>query len=144
MILLDTNIISEMMKPIPDSNVLRWMDRQEVTQLFICTITIAEISYGLNVLPEGNRRSLLEKAFNKAILEAFTTRILTFDDSAAHYYGKIMGHRKILGQPLGVPDGQIAAIARSHGAVMATRNIKDFKNCELQLINPFEDNLEKS
>lgn len=139
MILLDTNIISEMMKPIPDSNVIRWMDKQEVTLMFISTITIAEISYGLNVLPEGNRRNLLEKAFKKAILEAFTTRILTFDESAAHYYGKIMGHRKALGHPLGVPDGQIAAIARSHEAVVVTRNVKDFKNCELQLINPFED-----
>jgi hypothetical protein len=139
MILLDTNIISEMMKPIPDPNVIQWIDRQEVTQLFVSTITIAEISYGLNVLPEGNRKALLEKAFNKALLEAFTTRILAFDESAAHCYGKIMGHRKNLGQPLGVPDGQIAAIAFSHGAAIATRNIRDFKNCDLHLINPFED-----
>lgn len=138
MILLDTNIISEMMKPIPNTFVKEWINRQEITQLFVSTFTIAEISYGLNALPEGHRRQDLEQAFNKAIQEAFENRILTFNESAAHHYGKIMSDRKKLGQPLGVPDGQIAAIAIAHQAAVATRNIRDFFNCGLQLINPFD------
>lgn len=138
MILFDTNVISEMMKPIPNENVVKWINKQEVMQLFISTITIAEISYGLNVLPEGRRRSALEKSFQKAMLEAFFGRILSFDETAAYFYGNLMGHRKELGYPLGVPDGQIAAIARAHGATVATRNIRGFDHCGLQLINPFE------
>ena len=139
MILLDTNIISEMMKPIPNTRVIRWIDQQNVTQLFITTITIAEISYGINVLPRGNRRSILESAFNKAIKESFMHRILFFDDSAAHFYGKIMGERKKLGRPMSILDGQIAAIGRTHECAIATRNIHDFENCGLKLINPFDE-----
>ena len=139
MILIDTNIISEMMKPAPNANVLDWIDQQEVAKLFISTITLAEISYGLNVLPTGKRRESLEFAFNKAILEAFTGRILSFEESAAYHYGKIMGHRKKLGKPLGVPDGQIAAIALVNNAVLATRNTRDFLRCGIKLINPFEE-----
>lgn len=139
MILIDTNIISEMMKPSPDANVLNWIDGQEVAKLFISTVTLAEISYGLNVLPSGKRRESLEFAFDSAILKAFTGRILPFDESAAHHYGKIMGYRKKLGKPLGVPDGQIAAIALVNNAVLATRNIKDFLRCGIKVINPFEE-----
>lgn len=142
MILIDTNVVSEMMKPSPNKIVLDWIDNQEVDELFISTITLAEISYGLNVLPDGQRRDYLERSFVKAILEAFTGRILAFDDLAAYQYGKIMGHRKNLGKPLGVPDGQIAAIASVHNAIVATRNVRDFVDCGLQLINPFENSLQ--
>lgn len=137
MILVDTNIISEMMKPAPVANVASWIDRQEVTQLFISTITIAEISYGINVFPEGNRRNFLEDAFNKALRDAFENRILSFDEVAAHLYGKIMSRRKELGKPLSIPHGQIAAIARAHSLAVATRNTCDFSDCGLDLINPF-------
>lgn len=138
MILLDTNIISEMMKQSPNPEVLSWLDDQEVTQTFVTSITIAEISYGINVLPEGVRRQLLEDAFNKAIKTAFKHRILFFDETAAHHYGKLMSHRKQLGRPLSILDGQIASIALTHGAALATRNIRDFSHCELDLLNPFE------
>lgn len=138
MILIDTNIISEMMKPLPNSLVLDWIKHQEILNLFISTITIAEISYGLNVLPKGKRRLNLELAFSKAIQEGFTGRILSFDESAAYQYGLIMSTRRKFRQPLGIPDGQIAAIAKTHGASIATRNLSDFEGCSLQLINPFE------
>lgn len=141
MILIDTNVISEMMKLVPGKIVLEWIDRQEVTELFISTITLAEISYGLNALPDGKRRESLEGAFTKAILESFTGRILAFDELAAYQYGKIMGHRKKLGKALGILDGQIAAIATVHNAKVATRNVCDFVHCGLQLINPFEKGL---
>ncbi len=138
MIILDTNIISEIMRQLPNEKVLAWLDKQEATDLFITAITIAEISYGLHVLPEGNRRSALEGSFNKAINEAFNNRVLTFDKAAGYHYGEIMSYRKSLGRPLGVCDGQIAAIARIHGFSLTTRNIKDFSDCHLELINPFE------
>jgi len=137
MILLDTNVISEMMKKAPSPQVIEWMDQQPGSELFISAVTVAEIIYGLKALPAGNRRHFLETAFNKVVQEAFEHRVLSFNEIAASYYGKIMSHRKALGRPLSILDGQIAAIALAHGASLATRNIKDFKDCKLELINPF-------
>ncbi|MBA2652540.1 MAG: type II toxin-antitoxin system VapC family toxin [Tatlockia sp.] len=137
MILIDTNIISEMMKSIPTPNLISWIDQQSVIQLYVSTVTIAEISYGINVLSAGNRRNLLEDSFNKVLRDAFEHRILSFDEAAAHFYGKIMSRRKEIGKPLSIPDGQIAAIARANSLAVATRNIKDFSDCGLDLINPF-------
>ncbi|MBY0545376.1 MAG: type II toxin-antitoxin system VapC family toxin [Gammaproteobacteria bacterium] len=137
MIILDTNVISEMMKSEPSIKVLDWLDRQEITQLFVTTITIAEISYGLDVLPKGKRKTALEVAFHTTLLEAFNYRILSFDEIAAHQYGKIMGQRKKTGHPLSILDGQICAIASAHDAAIATRNIRDFVDCDVELINPF-------
>lgn len=137
MILLDTNIISEMMKATPSANVSEWLDQQPVAEVFITTITIAEITYGLQALPNGNRRTVLSDAFDKTVIEAFKHRILSFDEQAAHLYGEIMSRRKSLGQPLSILDGQIAAIARAHRLKLATRNVRDFGECGLELINPF-------
>lgn len=138
MIVLDTNIISELMKKKPSNQVVSWVDQQIVTELFLSTITIAEISYGLNILPKGIQRDRLEDAFNKAINSAFKHRILSFNEQAAHIYGEIMGHRKRKGRPLSILDGQIAAIALAHEATLATRNVRDFTGCGLDLINPFD------
>ena len=135
MILLDTNIISEMMKKNPTNKVITWLDRQEVTELFITTITIAEITYGINALPKGARRRAIEEAFFKTIDGAFKHRIFSFDEASAHIYGKIMG---MSGKPLSVLDRQIAAIALAQEATVATRNIRDFSDCELSLIKLFE------
>ena len=139
MIIADTNIISEWMKPIPDSSVITWLDKQEATNLFITTISIAEIYYGLNALPLGNRRQTLEKAFSDSIMEAFQYRILAFDEKSAQIYGYLMGHRKSLGRPLSILDGQIASIASANKMHLATRNTRDFYECSIQLINPFDD-----
>jgi predicted nucleic acid-binding protein len=137
MILIDTNIISEMMKPAPEPKVITWIDQQDVMHLFISTVTIAELAYGINVLPEGNRRNFLEKAFNGVVREAFEYRIFTFDEVAAHQYGALMSKRKIIGRPMSMADGQIAAIARAHNCTVATRNINDFADSGVDLINPF-------
>lgn len=125
------------MKPSPSSKVINWLDQQETTKLFISTISIAEISYGLNALPEGRRRVQLVQAFNKAIIESFKHRVLSFDESAAYTYGKIMSKRKELGRPLSILDGQIAAIAYTQGSAIATRNVNDFTECGVEIINPF-------
>lgn len=140
MILVDTNVISELMRPTPSSAVISWIDEQETINLFISTITIAEITYGIRVMPKGKKREKIQTAFSRAIDEVFAYRIISFDNEAAYAYGEIMGRRKELGHPMSVIDGQIAAIAATHHFSIATRNIKDFQACNLRLINPWEQN----
>ncbi len=137
MILIDTNIISEMMKHKPDPSVIGWIDKQNFLELYVSTINIAEILYGIRALPQGKRRVFLEEAFKKMIQEVFEYRVLGFDENAADNYGSIMSQRKSLGRPLGILDGQIAAIAKANYLDIATRNIKDFSDCGINLINPF-------
>jgi predicted nucleic acid-binding protein len=138
MIILDTNVVSEMMKPVPSQHVIAWMDQQASISLFITSATIAEIVYGLHALPHGNRKLWLEQAFTNAVVEAFKNRILPLDELAALQYGKIMAQRKADSRPLSVCDGQIAAIASVHHFAIATRNVNDFVHCGIELINPFE------
>jgi len=138
MIILDTNIISELMKAFPDQHVTTWLDQQDPMTMFSTSITIAEILYGIAVLPTGKRKDYLERAFDNLLTDAFKYRILTFDDPAAHIYGHLMGERKNSGHPLSILDGQIAAIAKASQMSLATRNTRDFIDCELNLINPFE------
>jgi len=138
MIILDTNIVSEFMTSPPSGDVLRWLNDQQVPSLYLTSITIAEISYGLSVLPMGKRRKLLDERFKLFVESGFEHRILSFNEYAAYIYGDLLAHRRKLGKPMSCFDGQIAAIARSKGFVIATRNIKDFQHCQLELINPFE------
>ncbi len=137
MILLDTNIISELMKVRPSTQVIAWLDQQKSIHLFLSTITIAEISYGINNLPKGKRRKQLETALMQTIAVSFKHRILDFDLAAAYAYGNIMVQRRKAGKPLSIPDGQIAAIAYAQEFILATRNERDFIKCGLQIVNPF-------
>jgi predicted nucleic acid-binding protein len=136
-IVIDTNVISEVMKPSPSLAVLEWLNQQNSNSLFVSTITLGEIEYGLRILPAGKRRYDLKERFEQFMLQAFRQRILVFDEAAARSYGEVMGHRKELGRPMSVPDGQIAAIARSKGFAIATRNTSDFEECGIDLFNPF-------
>lgn len=137
-ILLDTNVISEVMRPNPSGNVINWLNNRNNTGLYISSITIAEIGYGLRILPEGHRRQLLQSRFEQFISQGFADNIITFDESAARAYAEIMGTRKEMGRPMSLPDGQIAAIAQTNFLSLATRNIADFESCGIELINPFE------
>ncbi|MSP53587.1 MAG: type II toxin-antitoxin system VapC family toxin [Gammaproteobacteria bacterium] len=137
MIILDTNILSELMKSAPEPKVESWLEQQLVTQLFITTISIAEILYGIGILPNDKRRDALENGFQHAINNAFKHRVLSFDEAAANAYGVLMSKRKKMGKPLGILDGKIAAIALINSAILATRNIRDFTNCNLELVDPF-------
>ncbi len=139
MIILDTHIVSELMKQSPSTYVTTWLNEQKSSELFITSITIGEISYGLNALPKGNRRTLLENAFIDAINGAFKHRILSFDEKAAYKYGDLMAHKKSQGRALSICDGEIAAITQVYNYKIATRNIKDFLDCNIELINPFLD-----
>ncbi len=138
MIVVDTNVISEVMRPQPSPAVLNWLNSQESNLLFVTTVTLAEIGYGLRVLPDGLRRRQLQTRFEQFIAQAFEERVLDFTAPAAHAYAEIMGHRKESGRAMSLPDGQIASIALAHGFALATRNIKDFEDCGIELINPFE------
>jgi hypothetical protein len=139
MIILDTNVVSEFMTSPPASQVLNWLNNQDVASLYLSTITIAEIGYGLRAMPEGKRRKLLSERFEQFVDSAFSERLLSFDESAARIYGEIMCHCKEIGRPMSSLDGQIAAIARSRGFSVATRNIKDFELCQIELVNPFDE-----
>jgi len=137
-ILLDTNVLSELMKPHPQAEVIAWLNDMDTTQLWLSTITIAEIEYGLQVIPDGARRTRLRHRFEGFLDSAFAGRVLDFGFRPAVVYGEIMSHRRVEGRPMRVPDGQIASIALSRGLKVATRNIRDFEDCGLDLINPFE------
>ncbi len=139
MIILDTNVISELMKETPNPLVIQWIKTQEKSNIAITTITIAEITYGLQALPSGLRQRTLENAFQKTIELLFSERMLGFDQKAAEIYGHLMAHRKKMGSPMGICDGQIAAIALAHQTDLATRNVRDFIECHLEMINPFSD-----
>jgi len=138
MIVVDTNVISEVMRPQPSGAVLDWLNDQDSNQLFITTVTLAEIGYGLRILPKGQRQWQLHNRFEQFIAQAFEQRVLDFTVSAARSYAEIMGHRKETGRPMSLPDGQIASIAHAHRFAVATRNIKDFEDCGLELFNPFK------
>lgn len=137
MILVDTNVISETMKVAPSDAVLNWLNGQKSGALYLSAITIGEIEFGLRILPVGSRRTQLKERFERFVSLAFAQRVLAFDDAAARGYGEIMGLRREIGRPMSVPDGQIAAIARVNGLALATRNIRDFADCGIDLIDPF-------
>ncbi len=138
MIILDTNVLSELMKSQPDKSVVRWIGKHQATNLFITTLTQAEILYGLEILPAGKRRTALKKAA-KAMFELdFTGRILPFDIKAAHLFANIATVIRKIGRPISQIDAQIAAITRSHNATLATRNVDDFEECGIEIINPWE------
>lgn len=137
MILLDTNVVSAVMAPSPPSRVLNWLDAQRTEYLFLSAITVAEIGYGLRILPEGKRRQRLQHRFQEFVARGFAERMLAFDVPAALAYAEIMGRRKEAGRPMSVPDGEIAAIALARGFAVATRNLSDFEECGLELVDPF-------
>lgn len=137
MIVLDTNVLSEEIRPSPSPRVLRWFEEQDVLSVFTTAVTQAEMLYGLECLPVGRRRSALQLAIEKMFDEEFAGRILPFDEDAARAFAKIVAVRDALGRPISQPDGMIAAIARSRHAALATRNVADFQDCGLRIIDPW-------
>jgi predicted nucleic acid-binding protein len=138
MILLDTNVVSEVMKAQPAEAVVTWLNVQESEKLYVSASTIGEIAHGLRILPDGKRRSGLRGRFEQFIALAFDRRVLAYDESAARIYGELMGDRKELGIPMSVPGGQIAAVARHNHLAVATRNSLGFEHCGIDVLNPFE------
>ena len=137
MIVLDTNVISELMKGDPFPAVFAWASSHRPDDLFTTAITMAEVLYGIERLPHGKRRDQLLSAAESVFAEDFAGRILAFDESSARMFAVIATQRRAQGRPIDEPDAQIAAIAKVHGATLATRNPDDFEGCGVRLINPW-------
>ena len=126
------------MRPNPQPQVMQWLHQHALTDLFISSVTVTEVMYGINRLPEGKRKQNLLLQFQQLLNQAFQQRILTFGYDEAMVAAKLRTSRAKQGNELHFADAQIAAIAKVREFALATRNIKDFQGCELQLINPFE------
>jgi toxin FitB len=135
-VILDTNVLSEMARPLPDQNVVRWLSHQPSTRLCTTTICVAEINAGIALLPPGLRRDQVEARMARGLL-GLAARTYGFDLAAAMQYGKIFAKRQALGRPLRSFDGLIAAIARARGLVVVSRNSADFNDCGVEVINPW-------
>ncbi len=137
MIILDTNVISELMRDSPAHNVLTWLDAQLNSTLFVTAVTEAEIRTGIAIMPAGERRNRLVAAAGLAFDGLFANRIWPFDSNAARGYAAIVAGRRNAGRPISQFDCQIASIARSRGAAVATRNVTDFDDAGIEVINPW-------
>jgi len=139
MIILDTDVISEFMRPRPARSVLEWSRTQSLRELATTSISLAEIRHGLARLSFGRRRRELEARFNALLSRGFASRVFDFDAAAADAYGDVMVARERAGRRLEGCDGLIAAIAKSRNLPVATRNLDDFSGCGIDVISPWND-----
>jgi predicted nucleic acid-binding protein len=137
MTVLDTNVISEVLRVHPSTAVLAWLAQETPSSLFTTAITQAELLYGAERMPKGKRRSALQAAIAGILHEDLDNRILPFDSDAAQQFARIAASRRAMGKPISEPDAQIAAIAHSRGAALATRNTADFAHCGIKVLNPW-------
>ncbi len=137
MIILDTNVLSELLRPAPEAHVLAWLEEQSPASVFTSAVTQGEILYGIRLLPESQRRRKLWDAALTIFNEDFAGRVLSFDGEAAVAYAEISASRRAAGRAISQFDATIAAVTRSHGAVLATRNGKDFEGCGIDLVDPW-------
>ncbi|HEY8317776.1 MAG TPA: type II toxin-antitoxin system VapC family toxin [Amnibacterium sp.] len=138
MIVLDTNVVSEVMRPVPDPAVLEWMNAQQAGELYLTSMTTAELLYGVARLPSGRRREDLAEKVGRLVDELFEGRILPFDSAASIDSARIASARERAGNPIGSADAVIAATASSAGAdLLATRNVSDFSGTGLSVVNPW-------
>jgi hypothetical protein len=138
MLILDTNVISETMQPAPSPALLEWWSQQQSGELFTTAVSEAEILDGIELLAHGKRRSALLAGADRMFGKVFSGRVLPFDEEAARAFAEIAAARRALGRAIAEFDAQIAAIARSRRATLATRNTADFDGCGLRLVNPWQ------
>ena len=136
MFVIDTNVASELMRPEPASTVAAWIAERDADELFLTAVSEAELLYGVAIMPAGTRRSTLETAMARWLDLGFTDRILPFDSAAARAYAEIAAGRRSTGRPMGEADCQIGAISRSRGAVLVTRNVRDFEDTGIDVVDP--------
>ena len=137
MIILDTNVVSELLLVLPNPLVLQWIEKQSPPALQTTAVTEAELRLGAAILPVGKRKTHLTKLIEDTLREDFPERMLPFDSAAAVLYAEICARRRSLGRPISQFDAQIAAICKARGATLATRNVADFADIGLKLINPW-------
>jgi len=137
-IVLDTNVLSELMNPQGLSTVKSWVAAQSREKLFITTITQAEILYGIAILPAGKRSQALKASAQTMFIREFVGQILVFESKSAEFFAEISSNRKKIGKPISQADAQIAAICLANNAALATRNVNDFIDCQITIINPWD------
>lgn len=136
MIVLDTNVVSELAKPTPDPTVIAWIDAQ--SELAIAATALAELRFGIARLPDGKRRTALSEAIDRFVADDLQGLVLAFDSTCADAYGLIVATRERAGRPIAIADAQISATCSVHDAVLATRNTKDFQGTAIALVNPWD------
>lgn len=137
MIILDTNVISELARANPSPAVVVWLDRQPATELHLTAITVGELSFGLARLPPGRRQRELAARVDRLIDELFAGRILPYGAEAGRHFGMLAAQRERAGRPISMADGQIAAVSLHHDATLATRNVRDFTLTVPNVIDPW-------
>ena len=137
MFVIDTNVASELMRPVPASTVAAWIAQRDTDELYLTAISEAELLYGVAIMPAGRRRTMLEDSMTRWLDVGFSERILPFDSSAARVYAEIASSRRRAGRPISEDDCQVAAISRSRGAVLVTRNLRDFKGTGVDVVDPW-------
>ncbi len=135
--MLDTNVVSELMRQEPDDAVVQWVDRYPADEVYITAVTAAELSYGVARLPAGQRKDILAAMVSELLTEDLHGQILPFGSAAAACYARIASRREDLGRPISMADAQIAAICRQHVACLATRNTKDFEDTGVMVLDPW-------
>jgi predicted nucleic acid-binding protein len=137
-IILDTNILSALMRTAPEPAVVRWLDQQPAESIWITSITLFETRFGLALLPQGRRRQSLEQAFDRLLEEDLENRVLDFDSTAATEAAALAAARQKAGRPVDMRDTQIAGIALARRATLATRNVRHFQDLRVSVIDPWE------
>jgi predicted nucleic acid-binding protein len=137
-ILLDTNVLSELIRPAPDAGVTQWLDSLDASAVATTAITAAELLYGIARMPRGHRKKRLDAAVRGLIEEDLDGRVEPFDVTSANHYADLVSHREATGRAISIADAQIAAICRKLGATLATRNIADFEDTGIVLLDPWQ------
>lgn len=139
MFLLDTNVVSELIRPVPEPTVAAWVAGQAATSLFLTAVNEAELRYGVAIMPAGARRDAVGAAIDGLLREDFGGRVLPFDSGAAAVYATLAAGRRAIGRPVAQADAQIAAIAAANGMTVVTRNIEDFSDTGVEVVNPWSE-----
>jgi predicted nucleic acid-binding protein len=137
MILLDTNVVSEPLRPAPDARVIAWIDAQPLETLFLSAITVAELRAGVALLPPGRRQVALQESLEKRVLPLFAGRVLPFDQACTMSYASVMARARAAGRAIATADGYIAAIATTHGLAVASRDTSPFEAAGATVIDPW-------
>lgn len=137
MLVIDTNVASELMRPAPNPAVAAWIAERDGAEMYLTAVSEAELRFGVAILPAGRRRNAVEAALRRWLDLGFVERILPFESGAARAYAETAAARRQAGRPIGEADCQIAAITRSRGAVLVTRNVRDFEGTGVEVLDPW-------